>query len=301
MAALPSALREARRNGSNGPGELGTITLRLPYREPLHAEALLEFLATRAILGVDEVSDGTYRRGLRLPHGSAVVELTPLPGYVRATLRLLDMRDLAPAVARCRRLFDLDADPVAVDATLGADPALTAIVAKEAGVRVPGAVDGFEIAVRAVIGQQISVAGARKILTRLVAAATPPFVESVTGEAPGCGGSRPRRRSLTHRTRHSGCPPRGGTRSARSRWRSPKAGCISTRVPTASRPRLACSRYRVSDRGPRSTWLCARSAIQMCCFIPISGYGAARRRLTFPPIPGTWPRTPLGLGAVASL
>ncbi len=184
----PSELREARRSGSNGPGDLGTITLRLPYREPLHAEALLEFLATRAIPGVDEVTDGTYRRGLRLPHGGAVVELTPLPGYVRATLRLLDMRDLAPAVARCRRLFDLDADPVAVDATLGADPALAAVVAKEAGVRVPRAMDGFEMAVRAVIGQQISVAGARKILTRLVAATSPPVVEPVTGEAPGLRG-----------------------------------------------------------------------------------------------------------------
>jgi AraC family transcriptional regulator of adaptative response / DNA-3-methyladenine glycosylase II len=171
----PSALREARRNGNGGARELGTITLRLPYREPLHAAALLEFLAARSIPGVDEVADGTtYRRGLRLPHGSGVVELTPLPAYVGATLRLSDMRDLAPAVARCRRLFDLDADPVAVDATLAADPAFARIVAKEAGVRVPRAVDGFEMAVRAVIGQQISVAGARKILSRLVATTSPP-------------------------------------------------------------------------------------------------------------------------------
>ena len=83
------------------------------------------------------------------------------------------MRDLAPAVARCRRLLDLDADPVAVDAALAADPALGPSVAKEAGVRVPGAVDGFEMAVRAVVGQQISVAGARTVLARLVAGASP--------------------------------------------------------------------------------------------------------------------------------
>ena len=82
------------------------------------------------------------------------------------------MRDLAPAVTRCRRLLDLDADPEAVDAVLAADPALAETVAKEPGVRVPGAVDGFEIAVRAVVGQQISVAAARRrALAKLVAAA----------------------------------------------------------------------------------------------------------------------------------
>src|SRR5690606_15041875 len=90
-----------------------------------------------------------------------------------ATLRLADVRDLAPAVARCRRLLDLDADPVAVDATLAEDPALAPLVNKEPGVRVPRAVDGFEIAVRAVVGQQISVAGARTVLARLVHTLTP--------------------------------------------------------------------------------------------------------------------------------
>jgi AraC family transcriptional regulator of adaptative response / DNA-3-methyladenine glycosylase II len=73
-------------------------------------------------------------------------------------------------VARCRRLLDLDADPVAVDAALAGDPALAPSVGKDAGVRVPGAVDGFEVAVRAIVGQQVSVAGARTVLARLVAA-----------------------------------------------------------------------------------------------------------------------------------
>ena len=136
-------------------------------------DALLDFLALRALPGVEQVGDGSYRRALRLPHGPAEVTLTPLPGYVAATLRLTDVRDLAPAVARCRRLLDLDADPEAVDSTLAADPALTAVVDKEPGVRVPRAVDGFEMAVRAIVGQQVSVAGARTVLTRLIAAANP--------------------------------------------------------------------------------------------------------------------------------
>ncbi len=88
--------------------------------------------------------------------------------HVAATLRLADLRDLAPAVARCRRLFDLDADPVAVDQTLAADPALAAPVAAEPGVRVPRAVDGFEMAVRAIATQQVSLASARTTLIHLL-------------------------------------------------------------------------------------------------------------------------------------
>ena len=121
--------------------------------------ALLEFLALRAIPGVEIVTTDHYTRAIRLPHGVATVMLTPMPDHVAATLQLADVRDLAPAVARCRRLLDLDADPAAIDAVLGADPALAAAVAAEPGVRVPRAVDGFEIAVRAIVGQQISVAG----------------------------------------------------------------------------------------------------------------------------------------------
>lgn len=166
----PSRLRAAPRRSTPGAG---TIPLRLAYRPPLHADSLLDYLGRRAVPGVEEVVDGSYRRGLRLPHGTGEVALTPRPGHVAATLRLTDLRDLAPAVARCRRLFDLDADPQAVDGTLGADPALSARVAAEPGVRVPRAVDGFEVAVRAVVGQQVSVSGARTVLSRLVAATWP--------------------------------------------------------------------------------------------------------------------------------
>jgi AraC family transcriptional regulator of adaptative response / DNA-3-methyladenine glycosylase II len=151
--------------------EPGTITVRLAYRSPLHVPSLLDFLELRALPGIEERDGNTYRRGLTLPHGTATVALTPADRFVSATLQLSDVRDLAPAVARCRRLFDLDADPDAVDATLGADVALAAAVAREPGVRVPRAVDGFEMAVRAIVGQQVSVAGARTTLVRMVKAA----------------------------------------------------------------------------------------------------------------------------------
>jgi AraC family transcriptional regulator of adaptative response / DNA-3-methyladenine glycosylase II len=202
----PSELRAARRGADTATA--GTITLRLPYREPLHAESLLEFLGGRTIAGVDEVHEDRYRRGLRLPHGEATADLALRPGYVEAVLRLADVRDLAPAVARCRRLLDLDADPVAVDALLAQDPALAPFVAKEPGVRVPGAVDGFEIAVRAVVGQQISVAGARTVLARLAAATADPAHEGLRGfpsaeevaEAPDTAFGMPAARRRTLRT-----------------------------------------------------------------------------------------------------
>ena len=169
-ARSPSGLRAAR--PSTG-GEAGTISLRLAYRSPLHVDSLLGFLALRALPGVESCAGGKYQRGLNLPHGTGTVALTPGPRWVSATLRLSDVRDLAPAVARCRRLFDLDADPDAVDAVLGEDPALAESVRAEPGVRVPRSVDGFEMAVRAIVGQQVSVSGARTTLGRLIAAARP--------------------------------------------------------------------------------------------------------------------------------
>ncbi|GGK16589.1 DNA-3-methyladenine glycosylase [Pilimelia terevasa] len=169
-AATPSALREAARRRAAVPAP-GTLTLRLAHRAPLHADALLAYLGARAVPGVEQVTPGTYRRALALPHGPAEVSLTPGEGHVGATLRLADVRDLAPAVARCRRLCDLDADPVAVDHVLAADPALAAAVAAAPGVRVPRAADGFELAVRAIVGQQVAVSAARAVLARIVAAA----------------------------------------------------------------------------------------------------------------------------------
>ncbi|GAA2548621.1 AlkA N-terminal domain-containing protein [Winogradskya consettensis] len=165
-ARSPSQLREHR--PAAGRAEAGTITLRLAYRAPLNSKALLEYFAARALPGVEECDVPAYRRALNLPHGSATVTLSPGDRFVSATLRLTDLRDLAPAVARCRRLFDLDADPVAVDGTLAADPALSAQINTDPGVRVPRAADGLELAVRAIVGQQVSVSGARTTLTRLL-------------------------------------------------------------------------------------------------------------------------------------
>ncbi len=163
----PGEMRErGRRSAGSTLSAPGTVSLRLAHRAPMASTDLLGFLASRAITGVEVVDhdvDGTpttYRRTLDLPHGPATVALTPGEGAWTCELRLPELRDLAAAVARCRRLLDLDADPVAVDAHLGADPVLAPLVAARPGLRVPGAVDGFEVAVRAVVGQQVSVAGA---------------------------------------------------------------------------------------------------------------------------------------------
>jgi AraC family transcriptional regulator, regulatory protein of adaptative response / DNA-3-methyladenine glycosylase II len=166
FATTPSGLRTARHR--DGSTMAGWLTLRLPFREPMDLEAALEFLAARAIPGIESYSDGVYRRSLRLPGGPAVVEVEPGAGaFVRSRIRLTDQRDLAAAVARTRRLLDLDADPVAVDTALGTDRALGPLIRKHPGLRSPAAVDGFEMAIRAVVGQQISVRGARTVLGRL--------------------------------------------------------------------------------------------------------------------------------------
>ncbi|MGD0321789.1 MAG: AlkA N-terminal domain-containing protein [Acidimicrobiales bacterium] len=179
FARTPTELRRAvtsrrephRRARDPSTGTPQTLSLRLAYREPFAAEPLLEFLGLRAIPGVEAFDGTTYRRSLRLPHGNGTVELTPAEGHVRAVFALGDVRDLTTAVARCRHLLNLDADPVAVDETLGADPLLRPMVRGVPGRRVPGSTDGFETAVRAVVGQQVSVAGARRVTAKLVAAA----------------------------------------------------------------------------------------------------------------------------------
>jgi len=144
----------------------GRLTLRLAVRRPFHAVAILDFLSGRAIAAVERVDGRTYARTLRLPHGFGVVQLTLNDDHVACELELADLRDTAVAVERCRRLLDLDADPVAIAEVLGADPVLAPLVAAAPGLRLPSQVDGFEVAVRAIVGQQVSVAGARTILGR---------------------------------------------------------------------------------------------------------------------------------------
>ena len=140
----------------------------LETRAPFDGAALIEFLARRAIPGVEEVIDDAYRRSVRLPGGPAVVELVPDGRGVRLRAELARPDDLAPAVERARALFDLDADPTAIAATLGVDPLLAPLVEAAPGRRVPGSVDATELAVRAVLGQQVSLGAAITLASRLV-------------------------------------------------------------------------------------------------------------------------------------
>ena len=165
FAGTPGELRSASRGAR---AVAGTIALRLPYRAPLWPDSLFGHLAATAVPGVEEWRDGAYRRTLRLPHGHGTVALSPAAGFIACRLSLTDLRDLAPAVARCRRLLDLDADPVAVDALLAEDDVLAPWVTKAPGRRVPRTVDEQELALRAVLGQQVSTAAARTHAARLV-------------------------------------------------------------------------------------------------------------------------------------
>jgi AraC family transcriptional regulator, regulatory protein of adaptative response / DNA-3-methyladenine glycosylase II len=189
FAATPSELRGAKRRGE--PGEAGSLTVRLPLRAPYDAGAVLGWLGNRVVAGVEELDGGRYRRTLTLPGGTGTVTLEPRPGppagrtggrtgrrtaggtgvdHVLATFRLGSIADLPAAVARSRRLFDLDADPAAFGAVLGADEVIGRLVRSRPGLRAPGTVDGAEWAVRVILGQHISVRAARTVTGRLVAA-----------------------------------------------------------------------------------------------------------------------------------
>ncbi|MFF2777693.1 AlkA N-terminal domain-containing protein [Streptomyces sp. NPDC058052] len=169
FALTPGELR-ARAARPTAPHTPGVISLRLPFRAPLEPSNLFGHLAATAVPGVEEWRDGAYRRTLALPYGHGIVALAPRPDHIACRLSLTDPRDLTHAISRCRRLLDLDADPVAVDDRLRADPLLAPLVDKAPGRRVPGTVDPAEFAVRAVLGQQVSTAAARTHAARLVTA-----------------------------------------------------------------------------------------------------------------------------------
>lgn len=170
FALAPGELRSRAARGGRTPGTSGAISLRLPYRAPLTPGNLFGHLAATAVPGVEEWRDGAYRRTLTLPHGHGIVALTPQSGHIDCRLSLTDPRDLTQAISRCRRLLDLDADPVAVDEQLRSDPLLAPLVDEGPGRRVPRTVDPAEFAVRAVLGQQVSTAAARTHAARLVRA-----------------------------------------------------------------------------------------------------------------------------------
>ena len=165
FASTPTEVRRAsrRKEPTNG-----AVVLRLPYRPPYDVDSVWRYLEGRLVPGLEEVDGPTYRRAVHLHHGAAILELTPGDGFVRCVLRLDDLRDLGPAAARCRRLLHLDADPAGVAEVLGRDPLLGPLVRARPGLRVPGSVDPFETAVRAVIGQQVSVAAAATVAGQLV-------------------------------------------------------------------------------------------------------------------------------------
>ncbi len=183
-ATTPTHLR----GGRGGRRATGTMTMRIAVRTPFSGAALVRFLAHHLIPGVEVAGPGWYARTLDLPHGPGTVRLDinddPRPGetaFVTATFSLTDLRDTGAAVERTRRLVDADCDPLAVAEHLGQDPIIGPLVRREPGLRVPGQVDGDEVAVRTVIGQQVSVAGACTVTGRLVARHGRPVVTAHPG------------------------------------------------------------------------------------------------------------------------
>jgi AraC family transcriptional regulator of adaptative response / DNA-3-methyladenine glycosylase II len=179
FALTPTDLRRtARRGGSAGPGRL---LLRLPLRAPYDATGIVSWLGRRVVPGLEEQTADGYRRVLSLPAGSATVSFVPKPDHIQATFRLTTVADLGAAVARCRRLLDLDADPGTYGPALAADPALAPLVAAHPGTRAPGSLDGAEAAVRTVLAQQASLATARTLAGRLVMAFGKPLDAAAGG------------------------------------------------------------------------------------------------------------------------
>ena len=169
----PSALRR-QRDPEHGPTTRaapdGELILELPYRAPLDWPGLVGFLAPRAIPGVEVVSPDSYRRTVSLSGSTGELEVRPRSDRpcLELRLRLPNSRQLLNLVNRVRRLFDLGADPVEINSVLETDPHLRPLVRKRPGLRVPGAWEGFELAVRAILGQQVTVKGATTLAGRLV-------------------------------------------------------------------------------------------------------------------------------------
>jgi len=165
----PTELRAARRpDRANRTSGTERIELRLAVRAPFAGEDVLAFLARRAVAGVEHVVDGTFTRSMVLPGGHAVVTLAPRADHVACTITLAAWADLGSAVRRCRSLFDLDADPVGIDAALSEDPQLAPLVQGRPGLRSPGSVEPFEAAVRAILGQVVTVEHGRRVVEQLV-------------------------------------------------------------------------------------------------------------------------------------
>jgi len=170
-ATFKASPRELRARRKGDAGDASGLAIRLAYRPPLDWSALLGFFALRATPGVEVVDSLGYRRTLRVGAAGGTLAVRPEPesGCARLVLRLPALDGLQAIVARVRRVFDLDADPLRIGRQLGRSPQLAKLVRARPGLRVPGAWDGFELAVRAVLGQQVSVRGATTLASRLVA------------------------------------------------------------------------------------------------------------------------------------
>ncbi len=181
--ATPTALRHRAAGRQSLPLTASgqTLTLRLPTRTPFAFAGVFGHLAATAVPGCEEVRDGAFRRTLRLPRGPGVVSLAPHPNHVAGVLALTDVRDLAAAIGRCRRLLDLDADPQAVVEALSTDPDLRPVVQSAPGQRIPRTVDEHELALRTVLAQQVSTAAARTHAARLVLGYGTPVDDPVGG------------------------------------------------------------------------------------------------------------------------
>ncbi len=156
---------ELRRIAGTGRSGHAGITLSLGYRPPFDWSAILEFLSQRAIPGVERVEDGVWRRTIAMDGAAGDIEVSHEPerNRVRATIRFPALAALPRIIARIRQVFDLDADPEAINSALSRDPRMAPLVAARPGLRVPGAWDSFELAVRAILGQQITVTAATRL------------------------------------------------------------------------------------------------------------------------------------------
>jgi AraC family transcriptional regulator, regulatory protein of adaptative response / DNA-3-methyladenine glycosylase II len=165
----PSALR--RKTSSNSSSPEAGVSLRLRYRPPYDWDSILGYLRARAISGVEVVENGSYLRTIGMDGFTGSVEVTHLPERqsLCVTIRFPRVQSLPAIIGRVRRVFDLGADIETIDAHLSLDPLLAPLVAQRPGLRAPGGWDGFELAVRAILGQQISVAAARRLAEQLVA------------------------------------------------------------------------------------------------------------------------------------
>lgn len=151
--------------------DTATVDISLSHREPIDLPGLFGWFTARAIPGLELADDSSYERSVSLPGGPAWFRVYMAPGSsgdLRLQARVTEMQDLPVLMSRVRRLFDLDADPVAVDTALTSLPAIRPLVAATPGIRVPGCMDPHELLIRTMIGQQISVPAARTILTRIV-------------------------------------------------------------------------------------------------------------------------------------